>query len=664
MTHRLAGIFVAIACTLASAVPARGKEPPARLLMSLSIEELADVEVTSVSRKSESLLASAAAVYVVTQEDIRRSGVTSLVEALRLAPGVEVARISGNQWAVGIRGFASRLSRSVLVLIDGRSVYTTLFAGTYWEVQDTLLADVDRIEVVRGPGGTLWGANAVNGVINIITKKAGDTLGGRVSVGAGSEERAFAAFRYGGKLGKGAYRVYGKHVDRDEQRPLQGAAFDAWERSQLGFRTDLETSGGGALTIQGDGYTAEHGERLLLHSFSAPRRFLADGQTDLSGANLLARWSRTRDNGGVLTLQGYYDYTHRRQADFSEDRDVVDLDLQHRIALTPRQNLTWGTAYRATSSTAVGRTTVEFSPEARTENLLSAYVQDEIHLGDKLRLTLGTKLEHNDFTGFEFQPSGRLAFIASEEQTAWVAVSKAVRSPSRVENDVTKSSSVSATQPLYVRLIGDGGFRSERVIAYEAGYRRHLGSRASLDVAAFYNDLDYLTTGEQLGPFFSEGQGAELRFVLPFGFRNGLAGHARGFEIAADAAASSWLKLRASYSYLDLSLAAVAGSGDQVSGPRIEGSSPRHRGTLAVYADLPRNFGCDLTLRVVDDLPALAIPGYTNLDLRLSYRPTEQTEISLVGQGLLEASHLELDDRETGLTAIQRGFYGKLTWRF
>ncbi len=663
MTHRFAGALAALALSLASAGVARGKVDPPRPLASLSIEELANVEVTTASRKSERLSDAAAAVYVVTQEDIRRSGVTTLVDALRLAPGVQVARISGNQWAVGMRGFASRLSRSVLVLIDGRSVYTTLFAGTYWEVQDTLLEDVDRIEVVRGPGGALWGANAVNGVINIITKKAADTTGGFLSIGGGSEERGFGAFRYGGKIPNGAYRVYGKYADRDAQRPVEGPTFGDWQRAQVGFRTDFASAGGDSWTVQGDGYAADHEERLLISSFTAPYRFTEIGETSLSGGNLLARWSRAADKGHPLTVQAYYDYTHRRQADFRENRNVVDLDLQHRVPLGGRQELAWGAGFRSTSSTAIGELPLIIAPESRTENLASAFLQDDIRISERWRLTLGSKVEHNDYTGFEFQPTGRVSFVA-EGHSAWFAVSRAVRTPSRVENDVIKSTGVSATQPLFVRLIGDGSFRSERVIAYETGYRRLLGSRASLDFAAFYNDLEYLTTGEALGPFFPETTATGVRFVLPFGFRNNLSGHARGFEAAVDNAPAPWLKLRASYSYLELDLASGPGSSDQTSGPRIAGSSPRHRGVLAAYADLPGRFGIDVFFRVVDELPALAIPGYTNLDLRLSYRPNDRTEISLVGQGLLEAQHPEFDDRETGITEIQRGVYGKLTWRF
>jgi iron complex outermembrane recepter protein len=638
--------------------------PVARRLMSLSIEELADVEVTTVSRRSESRLLAAAAVYVINREDIRRSGVTTLVEALRLAPGVEVARISGNQWAVGIRGFASRLSRSVLVLIDGRSVYTTLFAGTYWEAQDTLLEDVERIEVVRGPGGALWGANAVNGVINIITRKAGDTLGGHARIGGGSHERAFGSFRWGGEAGeRTAYRIYGQYAERGAHQPVAGEPFDDWQRSQVGFRVDSTTAAGHSLIFHGDGYSSRNGERTLLSSFTRPYRYTLDDTTELSGGNILGRWERQTEKG-ALTLQGFYDRNHRRQPDFREQRQVFDLDLQNRVALGKRHQLVWGAGFRTTSSDTVTGGALLITPPSRTEQLYSAFVQDEISLGKSFRLTLGTKLEHNDYSGFEFQPTLRFAFMPREAETAWLAVSKAVRTPSRVEFDVNKSNGVNPNQPLFVRLIGDGNFRPERVIAYEAGYRRQLGKQVYFDFAAFYNDLDYLTTGEQLSPFFVEGQPPNTRFVLPFGFRNGLEGLARGLEVSVDATLAPWLKLRSGYSFLELNLGPSAGSTDLVSGPRIEGSSPRHRATLAIYADLPRKFGIDATLRAVDRLPALDVPGYVNLDLRFSWQPSPRTELSLVGQGLLQADHLEFDPGEAGPVKIERGFYGTLAWRF
>lgn len=655
---------VAMACLLASGTAAAAPEPQAGRLMSLSIEELADVEVTTVSKRSQSRLLAAAAVYVISREDIRRSGVTTLVEALRLAPGVEVARINGNQWAVGIRGFASRLSRSVLVLIDGRSVYTTLFAGTYWEAQDTLLEDVERIEVVRGPGGALWGANAVNGVINIITRNAADTTGGLARIGGGSHERAFGAFRWGGQAGeRTAYRVYGQYADRDTHQPAAGEPFDDWRRSQVGFRTDTTFAGGDTLALHGDGYSSRNGERTLLSQFVRPYRYTVDDTTELSGGNLLARWERPTEKG-ALTLQGFYDRNHRRQPDFREHREVFDLDLQNSIGIGSRHQLVWGAAIRSTSSDTVTGGALIISPDSRTEQLYSAFVQDEITLGRSFRLTLGTKLEHNDYSGFEFQPTLRLAFMPREAETAWLAVSKAVRTPSRVEFDVTKSNGINPNQPLFVRLIGDGNFRPERVIAYEAGYRRQLGKQVYFDFAAFYNDLDYLTTGEQLAPFFVEGQPPEIRFVLPFAFRNGLRGLARGLEVSVDATLASWLKMRSSYAFLELDLEPAEGGTDLVSGPRIEGSSPRHRATLALYADLPRGFGIDATLRAVDRLPALDVPGYVNLDLRFSWQPTERTELSLVGQNLLQADHLEFDAQESGAVRIERGFYGTLAWRF
>ena len=631
----------------------------------MSLEELFNVEVTSVSRGREALLDAPAAVYVLTQEDIRRSGATTIVEALRLVPGVEVARMNANQWAVGIRGFTSRFSRAVLVLIDGRSVYTPLFAGVFWEAQDTLLEDVDRIEVIRGPGGALWGANAVNGVINIITKTAEESQGGLVSAAGGTEDRFLGAARYGGTLGGGktAYRLYGKHSDRDAQFHADGSDFDPWHMAQGGFRTDTTLSASDVLTVQGDGYSSRNGQRARPSAYTLPYVATVDADADLTGGNVLARWVHARPDGSELLLQSYYDYTHHAETIFEEDRDTLDLDFQNRWLLGNHQ-ITYGLGFRWSCSDTGSIETVVLTPARRTEQLYSAFVQDEISLiHDRLRLTLGAKLEHNVYTGFEVQPTGRLAWIPSEGQTVWAAVSRAVRTPSRLEFDVSRSVGVAPTSPIFVRLTGDGNFVSEEVIAYEAGYRRRLGKRTHIDLAAFYNDYSNLTSGEPAGPPFTEGSGTSARFILPYVFRNGLKGRGTGAELAADTSVTDWLTVRAWYAYLSLDLQPGPGSVDATSIENIEGSSPRHNASAAFYSRLPRGFEADAVVRYTSQLPARQVRAATDLDLRLGWR-NESLEVSLVGQGLLHAHRLQFPDDESGKIEIQRGVYGKLTWRF
>jgi iron complex outermembrane recepter protein len=662
---RAYAVFLAI--VLAACRPVAGQEPPdlQKPVAAMSLEELVNVDVTSVSRGREPLLEAPAAVYVLTQEDIRRSGATTIVEALRLVPGVDVARINASQWSVGIRGFASRLSRAVLVLIDGRSVYTPLFAGVFWEAQDTMLEDIDRIEVIRGPGGALWGANAVNGVINIITKKAKESQGGLVSAAGGTEDRFLGAARYGGTLGGGktSYRLYGKYSDRDAEFHAHGSDFDAWHMEQGGFRADTSLSTSDVVTVQGDGYSSRIGQRATPSFFTQPYIKTVDADANLSGGNVLARWGHTRADGSELLLQAYYDYTHHAETIFAEDRDNVDVDFQNR-SLLGNHSITYGLGFRWNASDTSGVETVTFTPARRTDELYSAFVQDEISLlSDRLRLTLGAKVEHNVYTGFEVQPTGRLVWIPREGQAVWAAVSRAVRTPSRIEFDLTRTIGVGPTTPLFVRITGDGKFVSEELIAYEAGYRLKLGKRTLFDLTAFYNDYSNLTSGEPAGPPFQEGEGSSARFVLPFVFRNGLRGRGTGAELSADTNVTDWLTIRAWYAYLSLDLKPGPTSADTTSGPSIEGSSPRHNASVAAHTRLPRGFEADAILRYTSRLPSPQVPAATDFDLRLGWR-NETVEVSLVGQGLRHPHRLQFPGGESGNVEIQRAFYGKLTWRF
>jgi iron complex outermembrane receptor protein len=660
---RRAALAAAFALLIVEGMP--GETDKRKPVAEMTLEELAEVEVTTVSKKPESRLEAAAAVYVITQEDIHRSGVTTLVQALALAPGVEVARINASQWAVGIRGFTSRLSRSVLVLIDGRSVYTPLFAGVYWEAQDTLLEDVDRIEVIRGPGGTLWGANAVNGVINIITKKASETQGGLVSGGGGTEDRVLAASRYGGTIGTNtSYRFYGKYSDRDAEFHSDGRDFDAWHLEQGGFRSDSSLGPLDTLTFQGDAYSSRIGQRATPSFYTKPFITTVDEDAILSGGNVLGRWTHARADGSRLVFQAYYDHTHHDETIFSENRDTIDFDLQDGLHLGAH-DVTWGLGFRWSSSDTASIQTVVISPALRRDKLYSGFVQDEFSLvANRLRTTLGLKVEHNVFSGFELQPTIRLLWTPRDGHYAWAAVSRAVRTPSRVEFDVSRSTAIGPNTPAYFRLSGDGHFVSEKVVAYEAGYRVRVGPVTVLDLSAFYNHLTDLTSGEPGGPLFIETKPPPTHFVLPFLFRNGLEGHGAGAEIAADAGVSGWLTVRGSYSYLALALRPGPGSVDKTSVVNIEGSSPRHKLSLAAFVNLPHGLAADTVLHYTSALPAAGAVGVVDLDLRLGFRPMSALELSLVGQNLFRPHHLYFAGGETGNVEIQRGFYGKVTWVF
>jgi len=632
--------------------------PPRRDLTELSLDELAALEVTTVARQPEMRSRAAAAVFVITQQDIRRSGATTLAEALRLAPGIQVSRINGNQWAIGTRGFASRLSRSMLVLIDGRSVYTPLFAGTYWEVQDVLLEDIDRIEVIRGPGGTLWGANAVNGVINVITRSAKDTHGTLLEGGAGNEENGFAGARWGGALGAHAdVRVYAKYFDRDAAFRRDVPPFDDWRMAQGGFRLDGE-SGASAITLQGDIYSGDLGARSAVSFYTAPFSRIVEQDGDVSGGNLRAHWRRTMGAGSDLTVQAYYDRTRRVEPAFAETRNTADLDLQY-SRQEGRHALLGGIGYRFSRGAAGGVPTIVFRPPTATDDIISAFVQDRVELApDRLLVTLGAKVERNDYSGLELQPSARVWFGPRPHQSVWAAVSRAVRTPSRVDRDLDFTVSLDPSRPLFARVLGSPEFTSESAIVYEAGYRAQRGERFLFDAALFHNEYKNLSSVEAGAPFL-ETDAIGVRTVAPFRLGNGIRGHVRGLELAADVRVTDAWRVHGSYSLADISLRPRPGSLDTTTAASAEGGSPRHRGLLRSSL----TFGTvqlDAIWRRVSSLPAQNVPAYSSLNARAAWRPWAPLEIAVVGGDLLQPHHPEFG----GGAEVQRSVYGEVAWRF
>jgi iron complex outermembrane receptor protein len=434
----LTGVCFVILC-VCFGPPARAVEADASAqndLKQMSLEQLSQIEVTTPSKEPEKAFRTPAAIYVITGEDIRRSGVTSIPEALRLAPGVEVARIDSDKWSIGIRGFGSRLARNVLVLIDGRTVYTTLLAGTYWEVQDTLLEDIDRIEVIRGPGGTIWGPNAVDGVINIITKRAKDSKGTLISAGGGSLDQGFLNARYGGSYGdKLNYRVYGKTFTRGPEYHWDGRNFDDWRSVQGGFRADWDRDPNNTLTVQGDIYDQRDGESVVATSYTAPYSSVIDDNARLSGGNIMARWDHSQGEGKDFSIQAYYDRTNRREPNFADLRDTYDVDFTQHWKLLSWNNVTWGLGARFSHGHDLEVVSgLTFLPAIRTDRLLTAFVQDEITLVPKvLSLTIGTKLLNTNFTSFAPEPSARLLLTPTKSTTLWAAATHAVRTPSDAE---------------------------------------------------------------------------------------------------------------------------------------------------------------------------------------------------------------------------------------
>lgn len=649
-----------------AAVPApAGAEESGPDLTRIGIEAIMNLEVTSVSKRPERSMDATAGLFVITSDEIRRSGATSIPELLRMVPGVHVARIDANKWAVGIRGFSSRLARSLLVLIDGRSVYSPLFAGVYWEVQDTLLEDIDRIEVIRGPGGTLWGANAVNGVINIITKDAARSQGKFVAIRGGNELRGQGSARYGGTTRGGvAYRAYAKFNDVDDGFNRTTPDFDAWWLGRAGFRADTTTDSGDSVTLQGDVYAGRTGQHTTITGYDAPYIETVFADSDLSGGNLLGRWRRDLPGGSVLTTQFFHDRTHRIDPTFSEDRNTWDLEVQHRLHPSSRHDLLWGAGARVTSDETSAVPTIQFVPGSRTDSVLSAFVQDSIVLAPgKASLTIGTKLEHNDYSGFEYQPNVRFLLTPTARHSFWSAVSRSVRVPSRVDHDLELTGLLDPSGPTFLRIFGTPSFRSERLLSFEIGYRAQATDSLFLDGTAFHYAYDDLQSLE-FGTPFAESTPPPDHFVVPVLLRNMISARVQGAEIAATWHPKGALRLSGSYAWLDLEATPDPGSTDPATAAVIEGSSARHTARLRMSLDLPRGLDVTGMLRYVGRLPTQDVEGYTDLDLTIGWHPTPDLELMLCGRNLLSARHPEFGAGGGFQTELQRNVYGSVVRRW
>jgi len=637
---RRTGVLAAVAFAF-SAASLWGQTPPPLPSLSdlkkMSLDQLMDIEVTSVSKRPEKLSEVASAIQVITGDDIRRAGATSIPEALRLASNLEVAQIDSRQWAITARGFNNVFADKMLVLIDGRSVYTPLYAGVYWDVQDTMLEDLDRIEVISGPGATQWGANAVNGVINITTKSAKDTQGSLLVGGGGTALETDEEARNGGKLAPNVYyRVYAKYFDRGNSgRPNGLSANDAWRVGQTGFRVDWDAAVDTIFTLQGDAYDSSMGQ-------------VGPDNIRANGGNVLGRWSRSFGDGADLKLQVYYDRTHRRiPGSFTQNLDTYDMDFQYRLPLATAHDLVCGLGYRLVEDDVVNTPANAFLPPRVGRAWSNAFAQDEITLQpDRLHLTLGTKIEHNDETGFEFEPSARLAWTPDAKQTIWSAISRAVRTPSRIDRDL-----YSPATPPY-RIVGSNNVVSEKLLAYELGYRVQVDPQFALSLATFYNDYEDLRSLEPLDP----------PRAFPVEASSGLRGQSTGAELTADWRATPGWRLRAGWTELRVHSEPQPGYLDRSTRDSIV-RDPNRQMSLRSLLDLSARWDCDGDLRYVAPIKHQSVPGYTELDLRLGWRPTPGWELSLLGQNLLHAQHAEFNTPGTR-RELQRGVYGKASWRF
>lgn len=634
-------VLAAVVAT-ALAVGARAGAPvnPSAVaqLKQLSLEELLAIDVTAVGRKPRPFSAAASAITVLTGDDVRRSGATTLADALRYSTGLHVARVDGRTWGVAARGFNLTASNKLLVMMDGRSLYTPLFSGVLWDVQDTELADIDRIEVVRGPGATMWGANAVNGVISIQTKHASETLGSLVTTGGGTEERFFASARQGVQVGPRTYaRAYAKTFHRDDLAlPGSGDANDDTKMSQVGFRADAATSNGAnAFTVQGDIY------RGFLGGTGGP-------DSRLDGGNLLGRWQHDFLPDRTWSTTAYYDRVERRvPRQFGEKRDTFDVDTQLTTSIGTQQDLLLAFSARTSRDRTRRGGTIQFEPPNREMNVISGLIQDEITFANgRSGLTLGAKFEDNDSTGFEFQPSIRLAWRPTDEQTWWGAISRAARTPSRFDDDLRFTA-----VPGLVLVRGDPDFRSEMMTAYEAGVRAHPAEKWAFDANLFYQRYDKLRSQERATE-------PGVLFVLG----NQLNAVTYGAELSVSGQLRPAWRVRATYANLHKRLTLDPGSTD-ITGGAPEGNDPRHLATVVSTWDLPRGWELDVLARHVGSLPSPHVPAYTEVDVRIGWHPRPNWELSLVGQNLLDDQHREFGAAGPASRELERAFYARITWR-
>lgn len=622
-------------------------------LSQLNLEELMqlNIVVTSAAKKPQKLANAASAIYVLTNKDIHRSGATSLPEVLRLVPGVQVARINAHKWAVSVRGFSSQVSSKLQVLIDGRSIYSHLSASVIWDINNPMLEDIDRIEVIRGSGASLWGANAMNGVINIITKHSKETQSNLLVGGAGNEEKLFGSIRHGGKITEDSfYRLYFKSFEHDNGGSINGAETNDLSRGfQGGFRSDIKLTDQDELTLQGDYFEGEEEENLTAESL--PKKSI---DTKPKQYNILGRWQHTSAQGNKLALQFYFnreewdnDISSPALPDFYID--TYDIDFQHNLNIFEHHDITWGLGYRLISDSYNDTPLVKNRPRHRKIPLYSGFIQDEIVLIPNFwRLIIGSKFEHNDYTGFEIQPTIR-TILSWDNQTFWAAISRSTRTPSRTEDGSSFSDGIAGTS-LTSNFINARELKSEELVSFEMGYRFKYSANLSFDFAAYYNDYDRLL---EIKSTTLNGS----TYTTDTSFTGDAT--VMGFETNMDWRATDTLTIKVSYSYLDDS-STVSGVSNNTE------AAPHHQATLFTSYDFFNQWEFDFITRAVDQIDQYDIDAYIAIDIRLAYQPIAGLELSVAGQNLFDSHHPEFGESslETTPTEVERSIYGKISWQF
>jgi iron complex outermembrane receptor protein len=636
----------------------------------LDFEDLLDIEVTSVSRHAKSVMNSAAAIYVINQKDIKRSGATSIPEALRLVPGMYVAQLESGRWVVGTRSFPGRFANKLLVMVDGRSVYTHAFSGVYWESLDMIMEDINRIEVIRGPGATLWGANAVNGVINIITKSAQETQGGYSLVSYGNEQK-IASLRYGAKLTENVFaKGYLKYKQYDDQRIVgtNDDSFDESDNLQGGFRIERTLAAGDTVTLKGDIFRHNNDQEdvslLLTPPYLETNRYKARNE----GWNILGRWEKPLTLTSHASLQTSLD-RHKviERAATSYQMTNVEVDFQHHLKLSNRNEFIWGLGYMRNKYEKLSKQdSITISGDEISHDQYSAFIQDEYSIIDNLKLTVGSKFEDNSYTGFEYQPNARILWRPSEDKSIWASVSRSVRTPSLVERSGTINTGILAagSAPLYLPVpavtsahINGTAFESEVHLAYELGYRQQVISTLSIDATAFYSDYKDIRSVVPTSPIFNGSPPTSALIDFIIGNRTESTVH--GIELSAKwQATTDWL-LSAEYSYSKTNIDSVAS--DFIS-PFLAKIMPQQQVIVRSQYDVTANIDTDFTLRYVDrvandtisiNTPNINIDSYIDLDVRLAWRPSDEMTLSVIGKNLLDSQKLENYDNFFNLQQIE-----------
>ncbi|MDA0711242.1 MAG: TonB-dependent receptor [bacterium] len=615
-------------------------------LTHLSLEDLANFEITTLARKEQNLFDTSAPVYVITDEELERSGMRTLPDALRLVPGLFVAHVDANKWVVTSRGFPGLFANKLLVLIDGRSVYTPLFSGVFWETQDILIEDIARIEIIRGPGGALWGANAVNGIINVITKTAYNTTGVFLQGGTGTERQRHFVAQYGGAWrSKGAYRVFGKHFKEDNSYALTPfGSQDNWHFERVGIRVDLSSTH----HLEAEVYSGSVGQSFrLIKELIPPFETRLHSRASVSGGHLLGHFDYQTENWGMASIQAYYDRARRQEEILQGVIQTADMDFHHQFEMGSGLETVWGLGYRRIWDQFEGSLTARLDPEKRTTHLLTGFYQQDLWIfQERLRLTGGTKLEHNSFTGFEWQPNARLWFSLTNRQALWSSISRSTRTPSRSDHDfrgtflLFPEDSLFQNAPAVLGSLSENqSFQSEILAALDIGYRARLGQSFVLDIAAFRNSYDQLRSTEILIDSLRFMQNP-LYIRVPARSGNLADGISKGVEVTADWQASPKWRLRMAYSYFDMSLTVDPTSTDLVT-PTYAHETPAHQANIRSYFKLRPNLSLDVTGRFADGLPTQHVEQYVTADVRVDWHSNDLVHFTFTGRNLANRKHQE-----------------------